>query len=142
MAVLRTEDGRTYLRHDAINTMIAPTRIEAVPVPPGLDVLLAKAELTTDEMELLLADGCGAAWTRTELEPGGHRPLPRCSSPACLRSSAQALAIIQPGDALRIFAGTEHWSVLTTDHRGKTILCLSRPPGYAHAYTNTKIRIA
>lgn len=58
-----------------------------------------------------------------------------------LASGSQALVVIQPGDALRVFEGTEHWSTLTSDHRVKTILYLSRPPGYAHAYTDTTIRI-
>jgi cupin superfamily acireductone dioxygenase involved in methionine salvage len=58
-----------------------------------------------------------------------------------LGDRSQALAILLPGDALRIYEGVEHWSDLTTDHRVKTILHLSRPPGYAHAYTGTERRI-
>ena len=57
MAVLRTENGRTYVRHDAINEVIAPTRIDHVPVPPGLDELLTKAELNPEETERLVASG-------------------------------------------------------------------------------------
>ena len=52
----------------------------------------------------------------------------------------QALAV-EAGDAFRISEGTEHWSTLTTDHRVKAILYLSKPPGYAHSYTDTRINI-
>jgi hypothetical protein len=175
MAVLRTEDGRTFVRHDAINDVIAPTRIDPVPVPPGLDDLLAKAGLDPEETERLLA--CGDASLEAERARAGWPPAlaqvffpdmpdaleemlagfgPPHTNPAdeihhvldgavvfglVLGGGAQALAVIQPGDALRIFEGTEHWSTLTTDHRVKTLLYLSRPPGYAHAYTETTIRM-
>ena len=175
MAILRTEDGRTYVRHDAINDLIAPTRIEPVSVPPGLDVLLAKAELTPRETETLVsyrdaaldAERARAGWPPALAQvffPGMPEALedmlagfgPPHTNPVdevhhvldgavvfgvVLPGDSQVLAVIQPGDALRIFEGTEHWSTLTTDHRVKTILHLSRPPGYAHAYTGTKIRI-
>ena len=59
-----------------------------------------------------------------------------------LAGDAQALAVVQPGEALRLSRGTEHWSTLTADHRAKTILFLSQPPGYAHVYTGTTIRIS
>jgi cupin superfamily acireductone dioxygenase involved in methionine salvage len=49
--------------------------------------------------------------------------------------------VVEPGDAFRLHAGTEHWSTLTTDHRAKVILYLSQPPGYAHRYTGTAVRI-
>ena len=175
MAVVRTEDGRTYVCHDAINDVIAPTRIDAVAVPRGLEVLLAKAELTPEETERMVAGGdagldaerARAGWAPALAQvffPGMPRALEDrlagFGSPhtnpvdevhhvldgavvfgLVLDWGAQALAVIQPGDVLRIFEGTEHWSTLTTDHRVKTILYLSRPPGYPHAYTDTKIRI-
>jgi hypothetical protein len=176
MAVLRTEDGRTFVRHDAINDLIAPTRIDPVPVPRGLDGLLAKQELTSKETETLLA--CGDAVLEAERARVGWSPAvaqvffpgmstaledvlaafgPPHTNPVdevhhvldgavvfgiVVGGGSQVLAVVQPGDAIRIFAGTEHWSTLTTDHRVKTILYLSRPPGYDHAYTETKIRIA
>jgi hypothetical protein len=175
MAMVRTEDGRTYVRYDAINDMIAPTRIEPVAVPPGLDGLLAKAELTARETGRLLSSGDAvleaervrAGWPPAlaqvffpgmphaleDMLAGFGRPH---TNPAdevhhvldgavvfgvVLPGGSQVLSVIQPGDALRIFQGTEHWSTLTTDHRVKTILYLSRPPGYAHTYTDTNIRI-
>jgi len=175
MAVLRTEDGRTYVRHDAINELIAPTRIDPVPVPAGLDALLAKAELTPEETERLLAGGdagleaerARAGWPPALAQvffPGMPRALedllasfgPPHTNPAdeihhvvdgavvfglVLGGGAQALAVAQPGDALRISQGTEHWSTLTADHRVKTILYLSRAPGYPHEYTDTEVRI-
>jgi ARD/ARD' family len=175
MAILRTEDGRTFARYDAINDLIAPTRIEPVPVPVGLDALLAKAELTPRETETLLSSGdaaldaerARAGWPPARAQvffPGMPTALEDMlagfgrphTNPVdevhhvldgavvfgvVCSDSSQALAVIQPGDALRIFEGTEHWSTLTTDHRVKTILYLSRPPGYEHAYTDTTIRI-
>jgi mannose-6-phosphate isomerase-like protein (cupin superfamily) len=54
---------------------------------------------------------------------------------------AQFLVVVQPGDALTIHEGTEHWSVLTADRRVKTFLYLSRPPGYRHEYTGTAVRV-
>jgi hypothetical protein len=175
MAVLRTEDGRTYVGHDAVNGVIAPTRIDPVPVPRGLDELLAKPQFTSEETARFLASG-DAALEAERLRAGWPPPvaqvffpgMPRAledmlasfgaphTNPAdevhhvvdgavvfglVLDGGSQALAVVQPGDALRIFEGTEHWSTLTTDHRVKTILYLSRPPGYAHAYTGTAIRI-
>jgi 1,2-dihydroxy-3-keto-5-methylthiopentene dioxygenase len=175
MAVLRTEDGRSYVRHDAINDVIAPTRIDHVPAPRGLDELLTKAALSPEETERLVASGdarleaerARAGWPPALAQvfcPGMPQALedmlaafgPPHTNPAdevhhvldgavvfgvVLDGGSQALAVVQPGDALRIFEGTEHWSTLTTDHRVKTILYLSRPPGYAHTYTDTKIRI-
>lgn len=58
-----------------------------------------------------------------------------------LGDQSQGIVVVQPGDALRIYEGTEHWSTLTADHRVKTILYLSRPPGYAHNYTGTPVRV-
>ena len=58
-----------------------------------------------------------------------------------LGGGAQALAVIQPGDVFRLQARTEHWSKLTSEHLVKAILYLSQPPGYAHTYTDTTIRI-
>lgn len=58
-----------------------------------------------------------------------------------LRDQSQGIVVVQPGDALRICEGVEHWSTLTADHRVKTILYLSRPPGYAHSYTGTPVRV-
>ena len=55
MVVLRTDDGRTFVGHDVINTLIAPTRIDAVPVPTGIDALLTEPELTAQETAQLLA---------------------------------------------------------------------------------------
>jgi mannose-6-phosphate isomerase-like protein (cupin superfamily) len=175
MALLRTEDGRSFVRHDAINDLIAPTKIDPVPVPPGLDGLLAKQELTSEETETLLARGdagleadrARAGWPPALAQvffPGMPEALedvlaafgPPHTNPVdevhhvldgavvfgiVLGGGAQVLAVVQPGDAIRISEGTEHWSTLTTDHRVKTILYISRPPGYDHAYTETKIRI-
>jgi hypothetical protein len=175
MAVLRTEDGRTWARHDAINDLIAPTRIDPVPVPSGIGDLLAKQGLTSEETERLLEGGDAvleeererAGWPLAlaqvffEGMPASLEQVlagfgPPHTNPAneihhvldgavmfglVLASGSQALVVIQPGDALRVFEGTEHWSTLTSDHRVKTILYLSRPPGYAHAYTDTTIRI-
>jgi 1,2-dihydroxy-3-keto-5-methylthiopentene dioxygenase len=175
MAVLRTEDGRTFVRADVINEIIAPTRIEPIGVPTGLDALLAQTALTPAETTELLAHGDGsleaervrAGWPPALAQvfyPGMPAPLedmlagfgPPHTNPAdeihhvvdgavvfgvVLAGGAQALAVVQPGDALRLFEGTEHWSTLTTDHRVKTILYLSRPPGYAHEYTGTAVRI-
>ncbi len=175
MVVLRTEDGGTYIDHRAINDLIAPTRIDAVPVPPGLDTLLAKPQLTPAEIEQVLAHG-DAGLEAERARAGWPPPLAQAFFPGMaqaledvlagfgpphtnpvdeihhvldgavmfgmvLGDGSQALAVIQPGDALRLFEGTEHWSTLTTDHRVKSILYLSRPPGYAHAYTGTTIRI-
>jgi 1,2-dihydroxy-3-keto-5-methylthiopentene dioxygenase len=58
-----------------------------------------------------------------------------------LDGGAQVLVLVEPGDALRLHAGTEHWSVLTAAHRSKAILYLSKPPGYPHSYTGTTVRI-
>jgi len=176
MALLRTEDGRTFTRPAAINDVIAPTRIEVVGVPSGIDALLERTSLTPSESEQLLAhadptleaERARAGWPpplAQVFSPGMPPALeevlagfaPPHTNPAdevhhvvdgavefglVLDGGLQALLVVQPGDALRLGAGTEHWSVLTTDHRSKVIVYLSRPPGYAHVYTGTTIRIS
>lgn len=176
MAVLRTEDGRTYVRYDAINEVIAPTRIDPVPVPPGIDEVLAKPQLSAGETARLLQAG-DPGLEAERVRAGWPAPLAQVLSrgmPAALEQmlagfapphtnpadevhhvvegavmfglvldgGAQVLAVVQAGDAFRLHAGTEHWSTLTTDHRVKVILYLSQPPGYAHTYTDTTIRIS
>jgi hypothetical protein len=175
VALLRTEDGSVYARYEAINDLIAPTRVEVVGVPAGLDALLARPDLTGDESTTLLAHG-DPSLEAERLRNGWPPPLaqvffpgmpgaseemlagfgPPHTNPAdeihhvvdgavvfglVLSSGNQVLLVVQPGDALRIRAGTEHWSTLTTDHRSKVILYVSRAPGYAHSYTSTEIRI-
>ncbi len=58
-----------------------------------------------------------------------------------LGDRSQGVVVVQPGDALRIDDGVEHWSTLTADHRVKTFVYRSEPPGYAHRDTDTAIRI-
>jgi len=175
VAVMRTEDGRTFVGYDAINDVIAPTRIDRAPVPTGIDDLLTKPSLTNDETARVLAAG-DAGLDAERIRAGWPPPLaqvfypgmpsareqmlagfgPPHTNPAdevhhvidgavmfglVLSGGAQVLAVVQPGDAFRLRAGTEHWSTLTSDHRVKTILYLSQPPGYAHTYTDTTIRI-
>jgi hypothetical protein len=175
MAVLRTEDGRTFVGRDAVNDLIAPTRLDSIGVPPGMAPLLAPPSLTPAQTDTLLAHadpsleaereraGWPAALAQvfypgmpSELEellagfgPPHTNPVDEIHHVVdgavvfglVLDDGMQALVVVQPGDALRIHAGTEHWSTLTDDHRVKVILYLSQPPGYAHAYTGTEIRI-
>ena len=176
MAVLRLEDGRTFVRREVINEIIAPAAVEAVPVPGGLDDLLARRELSPPEIAALLDAGADPGLAEECRRVGWPPPLaqvfwpgmparleeqlasfgPPHTNPAgeihhvldgavifgvVCTDGSQAIVVVQPGDALRIYEGVEHWSTLTADHRVKTVLYLSRPPGYAHAYTNTRIRV-
>lgn len=176
MAVLRLEDGRTFVSCAAINDFIAPATVDEVPVPPGIDDLLAKPALSPGETETLLAHADHDLVTHCS-EVGWPGPLAQVFWPGMpseleeqlasfgaphinpvdeihhvldggvvfgfvLRDRSQGLVVVQPGDALRIYEGVEHWSTLTADHRVKTILHLSRPPGYEHAYTATVVRIS
>jgi hypothetical protein len=175
MVVLRTEDGRTYVGHDAINDLIAPTRVDVVGVPVGIEALLAEPALDVGQTQTLLAHG-DPSLEAQRVRDGWPEPLAQIFHPGMpparetmlasfgrphtnpadeihhvvdgavvfglvLHDGAQVLLVIQPGDAFRIRAGTEHWSTLTADHRSKAILYLSRPSGYAHHYTGTPIRI-
>jgi 1,2-dihydroxy-3-keto-5-methylthiopentene dioxygenase len=176
MALLRTDDGRTFVGIDAINEVIAPTKVDAVGVPAGLDALLGQPSLTPEETKVLLdhrdpgleAHRVRAGWPEPLAQvffPGMPPALeemlasfaPPHTNPVdeihhvvdgavvfglVLGGGAQALVIVQPGDALHLHAGTEHWSTLTTDRCSKTVLYLSRPPGYAHAYTGTEIHVS
>ena len=45
MAVLLLEDGRRFATLDAINPLIGPTRVDAFPLPVGVDGLLAEPAL-------------------------------------------------------------------------------------------------
>jgi hypothetical protein len=175
VAVLRLEDGSTYVGLDAINAHLAPSTVAAVPVPTGIDDLLAAERLDDDGVRRFLAHADPDLVARTAAEgwppplaqvfwPGMPQPLeellagfgPPHTNPVdevhhvldgavefgfVLADGGQALLVVQPGDALRINRGSEHWSVLTTDHRVKTHLYLSEPPGYAHRYTSTVVRI-
>lgn len=175
MAVLRLEDGRTFVSPATINELIAPAAVDAVPVPRGIDDLLTKPSLSSDETAALLATADGDLVTRCRAA-GWPEPLAQVFWPGMppeleeqlasfgpphtnpvdeihhvldgavvfgfvLRDGSQGVVIVQSGDALRIYEGVEHWSTLTADHRVKTILYLSRPPGYEHAYTGTAIRV-
>lgn len=53
----------------------------------------------------------------------------------------QVLLTLGPGDAFHLVQGTEHWSVLTEAQRLTAIVWLSLPPGFAHHYTGTTVRI-
>ena len=175
MAVLRLEDGRTFARRETISELIAPAAVDAVPVPEGIDDLLAQPAPSPEATATLLAHadpglnaGCrDAGWPPPLAQvfwPGMPPQLeqqlasfgPVHTNPAdeihhvvdgavvfgfVLRDQSQGIVVVQPGDALRIFEGVEHWSTLTADHRVKTILYLSRPPGYAHSYTGTPVRV-
>jgi hypothetical protein len=54
LAVLRLEDGRTFARREMINHFIAPAAVDAVPVPEGIDDLLAQPSLSPDATATLL----------------------------------------------------------------------------------------
>lgn len=175
MALLLLEDGRRFVEPAAINRELAPVRIDRVPVPAGVDDVLARPDIDDAGREALLAHR-DPDLDRELAEAGWPPPLVQAFWPgmpddleATLASygpphtnpvdevhhvvdgavvfgvvrpdNSQALVVVQPGDALRVFAGVEHWSTLTDDHRVKAILYLSQPPGYAHAYTDTTIRL-
>lgn len=176
MAVLRLEDGRTYVSRETINELIAPAAVDAVPVPRGIDGLLAKPALSPDETATLLAHADRDLVTHCR-EVGWPPPLtsvfwpgmpsvleeqlasfgPPHTNPVdeihhvldgaavfgfVLRDESQGIVVVQPGDALRIYEGVEHWSTLTADHRVKSILFLSGPPGYEHVYTGRVVRVS
>jgi hypothetical protein len=175
MAVVRTEDGRTFATYGAINALIAPAQVEAVPVPSGIEHLTAPESLSPEQVHELLAHadpglvtGCAAAgWPAPQAQvlwPGMPAELeemvagfgPPHTNPVdeihhvvdgavvfgiVREDGSQALVVVQPGDALTIHEGTEHWSVLTAERRVKTFLFLSRPPGYRHDYTGTQVRL-
>lgn len=176
MAVLRLEDGRIYTSLETINEFVSPATVDPVPVPQGIDDLLAKPALSPDETATLLAHADHELVTGSH-EAGWPAPLaqvfwagmpapleeqlasygPPHTNPVdeihhvldgavvfgfVLRDESQGIVVVQPGDALRIYEGVEHWSTLTADHRVKSIVYLSRPPGYEHAYTGTVVRVS
>lgn len=175
MAVLLLEDGRRFATPDAINDLIGPTRVDAFPLPTGVDHLLAEPALDEGGRTELLAHRDPAL--DAEIAAGGWPPPllqvlwpsmpadveaqvrgygPPHVNPAdevhhvvdgaiefglVLGDGSQALLTLLPGDALRLHEGTEHWSVLTADRRAKVVVYLSRPPGFAHRFTGTEVRV-
>ncbi|MFN8027275.1 MAG: hypothetical protein U0W40_13230 [Acidimicrobiia bacterium] len=151
MVELRTEAGVVLTDPDAIDELISPCRVETVaPADWGLCADCAAAGWAAplvqvfwpgmpDSLEQMVAS---FAPPHTNPADEVHQVVAGAVQFGIVRADGkQVLLTLGPGDAFRLRAGTEHWSVLSPERRLTAIVHLSLPPGFAHRYTDTEVRI-
>jgi len=151
MVDLRTEGGDVLTDPTAITELIAPCRVETVaPDDWGLCEECAIAGWPAPLVQVFwpgmpdALEQVVASFAPPHTNPADevHQVVAGRVKFGIVRTDGtQVLLALGPGDAFHLRAGTEHWSVLTDEHRLTAIVHLSIPPGFPHRYTGTEVRI-